>query len=388
MKKPSLLYASPFAPMKSGISDYSEILVYALKNEFEITLLIDDYKLENKNLYHDFDVVVYGKDNVPFEAYDYIVYNIGNNQDFHCYIYELCLEHPGMVILHDFVIYCLIYGYYEKMDRVYSKIYEIGGSEALLKVKYAVKEAGRDLLKYWEIVSELPLNRELAESGNKIMVHSQYALDQLSRYNVCARQINMIQQVSEEFREIEKQVLLERYSIPEDAFLICSFGGIGQTKLNHIVCEVISDIKDSLDKPICYVMVGDGDYVDEFIDYRYIFKTGYVNMDEFDSLILHSDLILNLRYPSMGETSAALLKILQMGKACIINEGGWFSEIPDECVIKVSREDMKNDLKNAILYYLREQEKREFVGDSAKKYIEKEYNTAAIVQNITQFLRE
>ena len=47
MKKPSLLYASPFAPMKSGISDYSEILVYALKNEFEITLLIDDYKLEN-----------------------------------------------------------------------------------------------------------------------------------------------------------------------------------------------------------------------------------------------------------------------------------------------------------------------------------------------------
>ena len=57
-------------------------------------------------------------------------------------------------------------------------------------------------------------------------------------------------------------------------------------------------------------------------------------------------------------------------------------------MIKVSREDMKNDLKNVILYYLREQEKREFVGNSAKKYIEKEYNTAAIVQDIKQFLRE
>ncbi len=388
MKKPSLLYASPFAPMKSGISDYSEILIYALKNEFEITLLIDDYQLDNKNLYNDFGVVVYGKDIVSFEEYDYIIYNIGNNQDFHCYIYELCLEHPGLVILHDLVIYCLVYGYYNKMGKVYSKIYEIGGSEALLKVKYAVKEAGRDLLKYWEIVSETPLNKELAESGNKIMVHSQYALDLLSQYHVCARQINMIQQVSEEFREVEKCELFEKYSIPEDAFLISSFGGIGQTKLNHIVCEVVSEIKENLDKPICYVMVGDGDYVDDYIDHRYIFKTGYVDMDEFDSFILHSDLILNLRYPSMGETSAALLKILQMGKACIINEGGWFSEIPDECVIKVSGEDMRGDLKDAILYYLREQEERESVGHSAKSYIEEEYNTAVIVHKITQFLRE
>lgn len=388
MKKPSLLYASPFAPMKSGISDYSEILIYALKNEFDITLLIDDYQMENKALYEDFGVLVYGKDTIRFEEYDYIIYNIGNHPDFHSYIYKLCLEYPGMVILHDCVIYCLVYGYYEQKGEVYSKIYEIGGSEAVSKVKHAVREAGRNPFEYWEIVSELPLNKELAESGNKIMVHSQYAYDSLSQYKAHVNKINMIQQVSEKFQKIEKSKLFEKYSIPKDAFLISSFGGIGQTKLNHIVCEVVSEIKESLDKPICYVMVGDGDYADEFVDRRNIFKTGYVDMDEFDSFIVHSDLVLNLRYPSMGETSAALLKILQMGKACIINEGGWFSEIPDECVIKVSREDMKRDLKDAILHYLREQEERENVGNSAKSYIESEYNTATIVQNIAQFLKE
>lgn len=388
MKKPSLLYASPFAPVKSGISGYSEILIYALKSEFDITLLIDDYQMENKALYEDFGVLVYGKDTVCFEEYDYIIYNIGNHLDFHCYIYKLCLEHPGMVILHDCVIYCLVYGYYEQKGKVYSKIYEIGGSEAVSKVKHAVREAGRNPLEYCEIISELPLNKELAESGNKIMVHSQYAYDSLSQYKAHVKKINMIQQVSEKFQEIEKSKLFEKYSIPKDAFLISSFGGIVETKLNHIVCEVVSEIKESLDKPICYVMVGDGDYADEFVDRRNIFKTGYVDMDEFDSFIVHSDLVLNLRYPSMGETSAALLKILQMGKACIINEGGWFSEIPDECVIKVSREDMKRDLKDAILHYLREQEERENVGNSAKSYIESEYNTATIVQNIAQFLKE
>ncbi len=388
MKKLSLLYVSPFAPVKSGISNYSEILIYALKNEFDITLLIDDYQLENRDLYEDFGVLVYGKDTVCFEQYDYIIYNIGNHLDFHCYIYKLCLEHPGMVILHDCVIYCLVYGYYEKKGNVYSKIYEIGGSEAISKVKYALREIGRNPVEYCKIISELPLNKELAESGNKIMVHSQYAYDLLRRYTTRVKQINMIQQVSEEFQEVEKDKLLERYSIPQDAFLISSFGGIVETKLNYLVCEVVSEIKESLDKPICYVMVGDGDYADKFVDHRHIFKTGYVDMDEFDSFIVHSDLVLNLRYPSMGETSAALLKILQMGKACIINEGGWFSEIPDECVIKVSKETMKSDLKDAIMHYLQDQEERRKVGKRAKSYIEKEYNTSVIVQNITQFLKE
>lgn len=205
MKKLSLLYASPFAPVKSGISNYSEILIYALKNEFDITLLIDDYQLENQVLYEDFDVFVYGKDTICFEEYDYIIYNIGNHLGFHCYIYELCLRHPGMVILHDCVIYCLVYGYYEKKGKVYSKIFEIGGSEAVSKVKHAIREIGRNPVEYCKIISELPLNKELAESGNKIMVHSQYAYDLLSRYKAHVKKINMIRQVSEKFQGNRKE---------------------------------------------------------------------------------------------------------------------------------------------------------------------------------------
>ena len=55
MLKERLLYVSPFPPMKSGISDYSEILVYALKQYYDIDLLIDDYILSNKKMYLLFD---------------------------------------------------------------------------------------------------------------------------------------------------------------------------------------------------------------------------------------------------------------------------------------------------------------------------------------------
>ena len=73
MEKKKLLYVSPFPPEKSGISDYSEILVYQLRDKYEITLLIDNYKLTNKKMYDDFEVVIYWKDRIEFEKFDYTI---------------------------------------------------------------------------------------------------------------------------------------------------------------------------------------------------------------------------------------------------------------------------------------------------------------------------
>lgn len=39
MNKPTLLYVSPFWPQKSGISEYSEMLVPGLVTCFDVTLL-------------------------------------------------------------------------------------------------------------------------------------------------------------------------------------------------------------------------------------------------------------------------------------------------------------------------------------------------------------
>ena len=104
MKKPKMLYASPLQPMRSGISDYSEVLITALSKQFELTLLTDDYELNSGYLKNNFPVLKYGKHQVDFENFDYLVYNKGNNPEYHDFIYEVCLEHPGMVILHDVVL--------------------------------------------------------------------------------------------------------------------------------------------------------------------------------------------------------------------------------------------------------------------------------------------
>lgn len=387
MSKLKMLYASPFAPKKSGISDYSEILVHALSKKFDITLLIDDYKIECESL-KNYDVLRYKKDTIDFSSYDYLVYNMGNNPDFHDYMYELCIAHPGLIILHDFVLYYLFVGHYQKLGTLYSKLYEFGGRDALLTVKNAVKVNGNSLLEQKELAARLPLNKELLESGNKIMVHSEYALNAVLEHTDQARRIPMIQQVSSAFTLIDKEKLFKKYGIPKDAYIISSFGIVAPSKLNHVACEVVQRMGKNSDKELCYVMVGEGEYVDSYVDGKRIIKTGYVDMDEFDSFIVHSDMVLNLRHPSMGETSAALVKILQMGKPCVIVDEAWFSEIPDTCAIKLSVNEIERQLEDKLAEYINDDKKCEMLGTNARNYIAKEYSEDYIISEIERFLME
>ena len=67
--KPKLLYASPFPPLKSGISDYSVALVKALEKEFDITLYTDNYEVTDEAL-KDFPKLKYWVDDIDFDSFD------------------------------------------------------------------------------------------------------------------------------------------------------------------------------------------------------------------------------------------------------------------------------------------------------------------------------
>lgn len=390
MSKPTLLYVSPFGPMKSGISDYSEVLVQALKKEFDITILIEDYQLSNQKIKDDFIVLKNGRDFIDFDQYDYRIYNIGNNPDFHGYIYEICLKYPGMIILHDLVLYYLFVGYYQRKDKLYSQTYLQEGIKALEILKMAEKKNRIGLLEQKQLAGMLSLNKELIKSGNKIMVHSWYSYNKLLESGLIKEdmiaKINLIALLNESDKNMPKEELFEKYNIPQNAIIVSSLGYISKTKLNHNVCRVIRDINKKSEKKVCYVMVGEGDYVNEYIDGKNIIKTGYTELDEFNSFIDYSDIIVNLRNPSMGETSASMLRIMQKGKACIINDGGWFTELPEECVLKVNVNSIEDDLFKLFNELILKPEMANEIGNRAKSYVDKEHNESVVVAGIKEFL--
>jgi hypothetical protein len=59
------------------------------------------------------------------KTYDVIVYNMGNNAEFHAGIYEVMQRYPGIIILHDYVLHHFFAGYWldkKEKPELYFKI--------------------------------------------------------------------------------------------------------------------------------------------------------------------------------------------------------------------------------------------------------------------------
>ena len=61
--------------------------------------------------------------------------------------------------------------------------------------------------------------------------------------------------------------------------------------------------------------------------------TGYV--EDLDPYYDQVDRIVNLRYPSAGETSGTLIRAFAAGKPVAVSDYAQFAELPDDCVVKI-----------------------------------------------------
>ena len=389
MDKPSLLYASPFPPLKSGISDYSSVLVRALAEWFDVTLYIDDYDISEDSV-AVFPVLRHSRDTVDFDSFAYRLYNMGNNAEYHSYIYEAALQHPGVVILHDFVLAHFIFGYYkDRQHRWYSTLYKTFGIKAFADVRAAIRHQCVDI----HFMAAHPFNDELLRSDNRFLVHSEYTRQKILdtgyvniKHIKHIKHIHLIEKIDGMLNETERETLLDQFGIPTDNLLICAFGYIQYTKLNIETARAIKALRARGMNNICYVMVGDGDYADgELLD-GIVIKTGYTTLEEFNSFIDYADIIVNLRHPTMGETSGALIRAMQLGKTCIINDGGWFSEIPEDCVKRVGVDDIVQNVERSICELAKDTEERIRIGQNAKAYVEKYYGKETVARDIYDFL--
>jgi len=66
-----------------------------------------------------------------------------------------------------------------------------------------------------------------------------------------------------------------------------------------------------------------------------IIFTGYVSDEQFANYFGEVDRILNLRYPSAGETSGTLIRAFDAGKPVAVSDYAQFAELPDDCVTKI-----------------------------------------------------
>ena len=94
--------------MKSGIADYSAELLPHLAEHCEIELIVDEgFRPGGDALSGPWRS---GRCRGCWRAgrFDAVLYQLGNNRDYHASIYRSLIDHPGVVVLHEYVIHHLV----------------------------------------------------------------------------------------------------------------------------------------------------------------------------------------------------------------------------------------------------------------------------------------
>ena len=116
-------------------------------------------------------------------------------------------------------------------------------------------------------------------------------------------------------------------------------------------------------------------------------STGYLaDMRDFISWIAAADVLVNLRYPTVGETSATALRGLAAGRPVIVSDHGWYAELPDDACVKVAPNDSEA-LYQAMRRLAENPALRHAIGQRAAAYAQREHSLAAAAQRYLRFYR-
>lgn len=100
------------------------------------------------------------------------------------------------------------------------------------------------------------------------------------------------------------------------------------------------------------------------------------------------DIILNLRFPTVGESSGTLLRSLGLGKAVLVSEIGSFAEFPEDVCLKVPVDAREEDLIFEYLNLLVSRpEVSHALGERARDYVAQECNWAAVARQYADFMQ-
>ena len=383
VKKARLAFVSPLPPEKTGISAYSAELLPKLASFYDITLIIDQPKINDLSLAANFPVRNVAWFTANAGTFDRILYQLGNSP-FHKHMFALLQRYPGVIVLHDFYLGHLIHwmevtGYSPKLFS--RSLYYSHGYPALSELAQKGYEAAK-----WDY----PCNKLLLDQADGVIVHSQHAVDIARKWygDNTAKTISLIPQLRSLPEQMGREQAKAELGFQSNDFLICSFGIVNKNKLNHRLLDAWLESSLMQDGQCHLIFVGEleaSDYGKEILDKisNSKFKdniriTGFINSERYNQYLEAADVAVQLRSISRGETSRSVLDALAYGLPVIVNAQGTMAEYPDNILIKLQDDFSDAALISALEKLRKDAEFREQIGMAGKRYVAEFHNPIRI----------
>lgn len=339
----TLVIVSPYPPLKTGVADYAKALVDLLKDDYQLVLVVES--LSTTYSLGEFPGQVIDADEFlnRFELHKRVLYHIGNSQ-FHDYILNLLAKVPGVVVLHDFYIgesLLAVANFINKSDLFLTKLLDGHGSAAIWSA------ASDGLL---GLSKKFPCSLQVLNQATKCIVHSEHAA-KLAVYwygEDALAKIAVIPHLKKLGRSLDNQKSAKLYrnlGIEPDDFIFSTYGFGGPLKGHQQIIQAWMGSEFSKNSRNKLMIIGD--YPDPHYLERIkslirisggaqnIIFTGYSSPEDYEDYLRVTDVAIQLRLESRGESSGTLLDCLAFGIPTIVNAIGSFNEVPDSVVWKL-----------------------------------------------------
>src|SRR5664280_2776220 len=387
---PHVAIWSPMPPAATGIAKYTFDLLNSLKSDLQVSVVVPPCDVDRAMIPEGVGLLnsieaLQGHIGQP----DLHIYNLGNHFRFHGWMLEPLHSHPGILVLHDVSLYDLYRGLCSESGALWEKAIAQEGYDEMLSTRLEVDVHGSlapDRIAY-------NFTGEVVEQSLCTVVHSRWALDFLRTLHPRARivRIPLAAASLEEDDDRGDSGLLN----PTIAIL----GGINHHKRVDIALRGFARATESRPNAKLF-LVGRSDQPSLVSSLRQLIKDLGIeartnllvdaSSDEFDQVLKDAHLVVALRWPTAGETSAVLVQALGAGRPVLTSDVPQFAEYDERFVYRVTPgspheiDDVAAIMRDVIDY----PDQFRKIGEVARKYIRSHATFDLVAGAYTDLVRD
>ncbi len=356
-------FFAPLPPAKTGVADYAEALLGALRKHGRVNVDADG----DANLYH-----------------------IGNNH-LHAAIYDRALGHPGVVVLHDAVLQHFFLGLFTAQQYVDEFVFNYGEwSRALAEDlwKHRARSAADPRYFAW------PMLKRIATVSRALIVHNPAAAAIVHAHAPAARVVEIPHLfVRPQLPSVVDTLRFrDQLGLGPRTLFVGVFGHQRESKRLPVVLRALkrvwanggdarlliagsfasSDLERSL--------------AGQLSDPR-ILRVGYLSEPDFRRYSAAVDLCINLRYPTAAETSGIAIRMMGIGKPVAFSDGAEIARIPENACLRIETGPVEEEmLATYIAWLARDREAAEQIGTRAAAHIAEHHRLETVAARYWEVL--
>ena len=311
------------------------------------------------------------------------VYQIGDNYQYHCGCLEWLPSIPGLVSMHDNFLGSLFWSWSERLGRQ--------NALEFLKILYGEDIAHRffdhaDSTSFIAYASESsPMTEWIALKATAVIVHSDWAMS--SRIiRVCPGPVEVVPlpydapffgvgEFKNQPKNSERTVVLTIGHVNHNKRHASVIEAIGSSVFlrSNLSFRIVGAIEPTMEKELRLLADQLG---------VTIVITGRVDDQCLAEEIHSADIVCCLRWPALEAASGSTIEAMLYGKITVVTNTGFYRDLPDDCVVKISMEAELADLRAALEKLVASPTERKMIGEMARHYAVKTFRADNYAERI------